>query len=311
MIQDIGPHFLQNQYEEKQPQMEDRVVIFRGNEILVKVIKETATLDTEQSAVNGEKMVADYMTYQELEKVSKLLGIEAPECRYIFAIGGVHYFLCDMPKEHLDSLVDMAMECRYGYYKMYDLRRMEPKDVVFAGATAWHIYRWYHTSRFCGVCGTRTVHDMKERMVKCPACGNLIFPRLVPAVIVGLRDGDRLMMTKYAGRAYKRYALIAGFTEIGETVEETVAREVMEEVGVKVKNITYYKSQPWGFDSDLLLGYYCDLDGDDQVRMDENELSVAEWVDYKDIPDYHEGLSLTEEMMNTFKAERMKAHEKQ
>lgn len=62
-------------------------------------------------------------------------------------------------------------------------------------------------------------------------------------------------MTKYAGREYKRYALIAGFTEIGETAEETVHREVMEEVGLKVKNIRYYKSQPWGFDSNLLMGF--------------------------------------------------------
>ncbi|MGN0161708.1 MAG: NAD(+) diphosphatase [Lachnospiraceae bacterium] len=309
MIQDIEPRHLVNQYEPKEPQKNDKIIIFRGNEILVKIVREVRTQDTEESAVNGEKMVGDYMTYGALADMSSKLGIDVPECRYIFTIGEEAFFLADMPKEHLDELTVLESSNHYGYYKMYDLRRMEPKEVVFAGSTAWHIYHWYHTSRFCGVCGSKTVHDFKERMVKCPECGNLVFPRLVPAVIVGLRDGDRLMMTKYAGRAYKRYALIAGFTEIGETVEETVAREVMEEVGVKVRNITYYKSQPWGFDSDLLLGYYCDLDGDSDIRMDENELSVAEWVDYKDIPDYHEGLSLTEEMMNTFKRERMAIHQ--
>ena len=75
------------------------------------------------------------------------------------------------------------------------------------------------------------------------------------------------MMTKYAGREYKRYALIAGFTEIGETVEETVHREVMEEVGLKVKNIRYYKSQPWGFDSNLLMGFFCDLAEEGEIRL--------------------------------------------
>jgi NAD+ diphosphatase len=83
----------------------------------------------------------------------------------------------------------------------------------------------------------------------------------------------------------------------------------MEEVGLKVKNITYYKSQPWGFDDDLLLGFYCDIDGADSIKMDGSELSVAEWVDYKDIPEYNEGLSLTEEMMKNFKRQREEYHE--
>ena len=111
-------------------------------------------------------------------------------------------------------------------------------------------------------------------------------------------------------RTLKKLMLSHSFTEIGETVEETVAREVMEETGVKVKNIKYYKSQPWGFDSDLLLGFFCDLDGDDTIHMDDGELSVAEWIDYKDMPRYHEGLSLTEEMMNHFIEERINFHKK-
>ena len=129
---------------------------------------------------------------------------------------------------------------------------------------------------------------------------------LIPAVIVGVTHGDKILMTKYAGREYKRYALIAGFTEIGETAEETVKREVMEEVGLTVKNIRYYKSQPWGFDSNLLLGYFCELAEEGEIRLDEEELSVAEWVDYHDIPEDKEKLSLTHEMMTYFKEQRMR-----
>ena len=81
-------------------------------------------------------------------------------------------------------------------------------------------------------------------MMRCSACGNTVYPKIAPAVIVGVINGDKILLTKYNGRAYKKYALIAGFTEIGETAEETVAREVMEEAGIKVKDITYYKSQP-------------------------------------------------------------------
>ena len=143
-------------------------------------------------------------------------------------------------------------------------------------------------------------------MLQCPHCGNMVFPKIAPAVIVGVTDGRKILMTKYANREYKRYALIAGFTEIGETAEETVRREVEEEVGLHVKNIRYYKSQPWGFDSNLLLGYFCELEEKETIRLDENELSLAEWVDYKDIPDDMEGLSLTKEMMLYFREEQKK-----
>ena len=121
------------------------------------------------------------------------------------------------------------------------------------------------------------------------------------AVIIGVTDGNRILMSKYAGRSYKKYALLAGFTEIGETVEETVAREVMEEVGLKVKNIRYYKSQPWAFSDTLLIGFYCDLDGDAEVTLDEEELALAEWFERDEIPVEPSRDSLTNEMIIKFK----------
>ena len=151
--------------------------------------------------------------------------------------------------------------------------------------------------------------DEHLRMMKCPSCGNMVFPKIAPAVIVGVTNGDKILMTKYAGREYKKYALIAGFTEIGETAEQTVEREVMEEVGLHVKNIRYYKSQPWGYDSNLLLGYFCELAEEHKIELDETELSLAEWIDYKDVPDDPEGLSLTREMMQTFREKKKREHE--
>lgn len=97
------------------------------------------------------------------------------------------------------------------------------------------LYGWYRDNRFCGRCGKPMVHDKKERMVRCMCCNNMVFPKICPAVIIGVTDGDRILLTKYAGRTYKNYALVAGFTEIGETLEQTVEREVMEEVGLHVK----------------------------------------------------------------------------
>ena len=143
--------------------------------------------------------------------------------------------------------------------------------------------------------------DSRERALVCSGCGNKVYPRINPAVIVGVVNGDRLLITRYrTGFAYN--ALIAGFTEIGETLEETVRREVMEEAGIRVKNIRYYKSQPWGMASDLLVGFYCDVDGDDTIKMDESELKYAQWLRREEIelqPGEH---SLTNEMMKLFKS---------
>ena len=120
------------------------------------------------------------------------------------------------------------------------------------------------------------------------------------AVIVGVTDGDRSLMTRYAGRGHTSYALIAGFTEIGETLEQTVQREVLEEVGLRVKNIRYYKSQPWGIDGNILAGFYCDLDGSDEISLDENELALAQWHYRESLPVEDDGFSLTREMMRVF-----------
>lgn len=133
-------------------------------------------------------------------------------------------------------------------------------------------------------------------------CGNTVYPKICPGVIVAVTDGDRLLLTKYANRPGSvNYALVAGFTEIGETLEETVQREVMEEVGLKVKNIRYYKSQPWSFSSTLLCGFFCDVDGDISITLDTNELALAEWFARENIPVEDDGISLTGEMIRVFK----------
>ena len=135
----------------------------------------------------------------------------------------------------------------------------------------------------------------------CPSCGRHEYPVLMPAVIVGVINGDKLLLSKYEGRNFKRHALIAGFAEIGETIEETVHREVMEEVGLKVRNLRYYKSQPWSFSGTLLFGFFCDVDGDDTLTVDHEELSMAQWFDRDKITGQGNDISLTNEMMMAFK----------
>lgn len=304
MIQDIEPKRLANEYRRKTPEKDSRLMAFQANQILIK---------------KGEK--SDFVPFEMLQNWCTGNRAKLPDMVYLFAVWEKDYFLVELPEDFIlwllgkrqthQSQEEILQQEASGYewISMFEMRSRRPKEQVFAAATAWHLYVWYRDNRFCGRCGHPLAHDEKQRMLKCPACDNLVFPKIAPAVIVGVADGDRILMTKYAGRAYKRYALIAGFAEIGETAEQTVAREVMEETGVRVKNVRYYKSQPWGFDSNLLLGYFCELEGEDAIHMDEEELSVAEWVDYHDIPEDAEGLSLTREMMLYFRESRRKLHE--
>ena len=139
-------------------------------------------------------------------------------------------------------------------------------------------------------------------MLHCLTCNNTEYPKIMPAVIIAVTNGNKILLSKYANREYTRYALLAGFTEIGESVEETVKREVMEEVGLKVKNLRYYKSQPWSFSGTLLFGFFCDVDGDDTLTVDHEELSVAQWFDRDKIICQDTGSSLTNEMMMVFAA---------
>ena len=275
MIQDILPLHLQNQYEKKQPDDTSDMMIYRENKILVR---------------EGETLA--FLTYRELREICETAGEMAPQSIYLFSVGEETYFLTELP-EHLTPE-------GYCFEKMFAVRSGKPKEHILAAATAWHLYEWYRDNRFCGRCGQKLMHNGTLRMLFCPACGNQVFPKIAPAVIVGVTDGEYILMTTYANREYKRYALIAGFTEIGETAEETVMREVQEEVGLKVKNIHYYKSQPWGFDQNLLLGYFCELDGERDIVLDTGELATAEWVHYSDVPEDPEGLSLTREMMSVF-----------
>ena len=284
MIQDIAPLKLNNAYHRKKPKNNSRMLGFIDRMIYLKY---------------DEKI--EFLTYERWTDTLREQKKEIPGSVYLFSIGEEDYFLTDIA-------ADTQIE-GFAFHKMFSVRTMQPMKDVLAAATAWHLYVWYRDNQFCGRCGTKLAHDTLQRMMRCPKCGNLVFPKIAPAVIIGLTDGDKILMTKYAGREYKRYALIAGFTEIGETAEETVAREVMEEVGLKVKNIRYYKSQPWGFDSNLLLGYFCDLAEKAEIQLEEEELSLAEWVDYKDVPDDPEGLSLTREMMVHFRKSREKDHQ--
>lgn len=212
---------------------------------------------------------------------------------YGFSIDDMRFFIA------YDTIAAPEGMC---YRPAREFLNVEPQWLGFAGMTGWQLFRWYNANVYCGKCGKPMVNSRTERARVCSECGNTVYPKICPAVIIGLTDGhDRIVVTKYAGNAGARhYALIAGFVETGETFEDCVRREVMEEVGLKVKDIRYYKSQPWSLTDTLLAGFYCTLDGSDEIHMDEGELSVARWISRGELEmDYHSP-ALTYEMLREF-----------
>ncbi len=328
VFQDIEPDSYCNDFAWVEPDPEDRVLVYRGASVLAAPAPrahagaspptaDRVEGDTASSAPVGQTLV--FPTYGLLEDAGAIGpdsaegGIaradgEHPSALFLFTVGDEAYFRCEVDDEALDELLsdasagDSDRASAWRFVPISELRDHGSRSRAFAGFVGYEYDSWYATRRFCGRCGAALVHDLVERMVRCPQCGCMEFPKLFPAVIVGIvdRETDRVLVSRYAGREYKRYALIAGFCEMGETVEETVHREVKEEVGLAVKNLRYYRSQPWPPSSSLLFGFFCDLDGSDAITLDEHELEHAEWLDRADLP-ADDGHSLTRDMMRVLR----------
>ena len=269
MIQDIEPSRLDNTFTPQAPRAEDSVLLFdRDGRLLVSI------RDGEIGFTAGK-------------------DVPAGSSVYLFSVDGQKYFCMLPPAE--DSLPG------FEFRSVRELRDSAGGGKeLFAAFTAYHLWRWYDDNRRCGRCSGENGFHPSERALQCSRCGHIIYPRINPAVIVGVTKGDSLLITRYR-KGFAHNALVAGFTEIGETLEQTVEREVMEETGVRVHNIRYYKSQPWGIAQDLLVGFYCDAEEDSVIRMDPNELKYAEWVRREEIVLQPNNLSLTNEMMRMFK----------
>ena len=272
MLQDIAPHKLANEFiPGVTAQPYSPVFHFKGSDFLVKV----------------QDGVLRLPTAQELPDTATL--------QYLFTMDEMAFFAC------LDEELEAPEEYSYRGLRAVRSENPEPRHLFFAAYTAYQLSSWCTDNRYCGRCGHTTVPAPDERAIDCPDCGRRIYPRIQPAVIVGVTKGDELVVTRYANRPSVSWALVAGFNEIGETLEETVKREVMEEIGLEVDNIRYYKSQPWGIASDILSGFYCDVVGDPTIKLHDGELKEAFWVKRPDIVGQPDDFSLTNEMMIVFR----------
>lgn len=281
MLQDIAPHKYDVTYRTVDVAGDDVMLIFRDNALLC-------------------AMDEDGISYPSVSEIEEIFPDVREKAKFMFRIDENDYFELRSP--------EIEPFGKWQYMPKEQVRTLKPLWKAFAAVTGFQIHDWYTNTKYCGRCGTKMKASGYERAMKCLDCGKIYYPQICPSVIVGVIDGDKLLMTKYSVKhsKYRRYALIAGYAEVGESLEDTVRREVMEEVGLKVKNIRYYSSQPWSFTDTLLMGFFCDVDGSTEITIDENELSVAEWLTRDEIPSESadSSVSLTGAMMKAFKEGR-------
>jgi NAD+ diphosphatase len=168
---------------------------------------------------------------------------------------------------------------------------------------ALQILEWDRTHAFCGACATPTVTVAEERAKKCPACGLTAYPRVAPAIIVLIHRGDEAILARGPRTPAKFFSTLAGFVEPGESLEETLAREVAEEVGVQVKNVRYFGSQPWPFPHSLMVGFHAEHAAG-EVKPDGVELDDARWFRFDALPEVPPRISIARQLIDTWVASR-------
>ena len=271
MIHEIAPHKLNNEFKTISPKPNDYLIFFNGEQTLFKKA--------------GEGVY----------EIPRVRDFPNCESHYLISIDGDAYFLYNTNLPEIPE--------GYEFRGNRTFRTLENHLERLGGATAVHIAKWESLNKFCGKCGCMMKHSTKERAMVCPACKNTVYPKISPVVIVAVRNGNELLMARNLDNPDKtRLFLISGFVEIGESLEQAVKREVMEEAGVRVKNIKYFGSQPWPFSESLISGYTAELDGDSTIHMQEAELATAMWVKREDIPEYDTSVSISSCLIENFRS---------
>ncbi|QHB18320.1 NAD(+) diphosphatase [Mannheimia pernigra] len=169
--------------------------------------------------------------------------------------------------------------CEFAYLRTQIGREPELSHLLHRAVSLNH---FFGTHRFCGKCGEKTVLADNEIAVHCNACGNRAYPTISPSIIVAIRKGRQILLANHLRHKGTIYTTLAGFVEAGEPVENAVHREIFEETGLKVKNVSYFGSQPWAFPNSLMLGFLADYESG-EITLQEEEICDAQWFDYDDV----------------------------
>jgi NAD+ diphosphatase len=228
-------------------------------------------------------------------EIGHLAALGAGEPLYLGSLGGVPCLACEV--EPGDALPDdwraLGLRALYG--------QVEETPYLLAGY-AFQLLAWRRTSRFCPACGEPTEPVAGDWARRCPRCGYTRYPPLSPAVLILVHDGDRILLGQ-KGDWGRRYSILAGFVEPGESLETCVRREVFEEVGIEIGEPVYHGSQPWPFPHQLMVGFWAPYQAGD-LRPDPSELADARWFRHDDLPELPAPLSLSRQLIDAWVASR-------
>ncbi len=273
MLHHIEPHIFNNAFiENASEHKNDYILCYRDNSILL----------LQQGTENVIPRRSDF---------DEVFPDEATH--YLFSLDEVHCFLL---KEYSGNNPDFV------FREHLLLRTMPAREFAFIGAVGFHIYKWMDEHRFCSRCGTKTTFGKSERAIHCPACELTVYPKISPAVIVAITCNDKILLAQGTHYRFNFYSLVAGYADIGESLEQTVIREVKEEVGIEITNLRYYGSQPWPFSSSMMVGYFAEADDQQPIVVDTKELHDAQWFSRDSLPEIPANISIAGEMIELFRS---------
>jgi NAD+ diphosphatase len=229
----------------------------------------------------------------------KEIGLVPIRTQYLGTLDDQPCYSAELPKDALAQLNEVIAPDGMSLRGLRELYGTLDEDLFVLSGRAIQIVEWDRTHQYCGHCATGTTQLPNERAKRCPKCGLVNYPRLSPAIIVLVCRGEELLL----GRAHRfppgMYSVLAGFVEPGESLEETVMREVREEVGIEVKDIRYFGSQPWPFPNSLMIGFTATYASGD-IIIEPQELVDAAWFNKHNLPQIPPKLSIARKLIDWF-----------
>ena len=203
-------------------------------------------------------------------------GLAPQRSQYLGILGEQHCFACELE-------ANVALPAGMQFSGLRALFGALDDSLFALAGRAFQIVDWNRSHQFCGHCGTPTEPKANERARVCPNCGQSHYPRIAPAVMALVRRGNELLLARSPHFPPGMYSALAGFVEPGETLEQTLVREVREEVGIEVANLRYFASQPWPFPHSLMIAFYADYAGG-EITPDPSEIEAAGWFTADRLP---------------------------
>jgi NAD+ diphosphatase len=199
----------------------------------------------------------------------------------------------------METLEEIVLPEEFELIPLYEIGALLDEELFLVAGRANQILNWDNTHRFCGKCGSKTENKKDELAKVCPNCNHVMYPVICPAIIVAVTKGEEILLAHNKGFKNNMYSLIAGFVEAGEDLKSTVKREVFEEVGIKVKNITYYKSSPWSFPNSLMIGFFAEYESG-EIKVDGNEIVHADWFNKGNFPNIPKKFTLARKLIDKY-----------